>query len=81
MNIQIIKDNDMAAHRALSSLVGGECGVLSLTIHIDPMLPKRTQRALVIHSVIENYNRGMPHDKVEQLCSFIEEALDMLGAE
>lgn len=79
MNIQVIKDNDLATYRALSSLVGGECGIPSLKIYIDPQLPPRTQRMLVIHSIIENYNRTMPHDKVEELCGFIEDALDMLG--
>ncbi len=78
MNIEVIKDEDMGAYRELSSMVGGECGVPSLKIYIDPSLAERTQRMLIIHSVIENYNRSMPHDKVEQLCGFIEEALDML---
>jgi len=78
MNIKVIKDQDMETYRALSSLVGGECGVPSLAIYVDPSLPERTQRMLVIHAVLENYNRGMPHDKVEQLCGFIEEALDQL---
>ena len=78
MNIKVIKDKDMETFRELSSLVGGECGVPNLTIYIDPILPKRTQQLLVIHSIIENYNRGMPHDKVEELCSFIEDGLDEL---
>jgi len=78
MNIEVIKDCDMATYRALSNVVGGECGVPTLRIYIDPSLPIRTRRMLVIHSVIENYNRGMPHHKVNQLCEFIEDALDKL---
>ena len=81
MNIEVVRDNDMATYRGLSSLVGGECGVPSLMIYIDPSLPERTQRMLIIHSVIENYNRSMPHNKVEELCSYIEDALDQLGEE
>lgn len=78
MNIHVIMDKDMSTYRELSSLVGGECAVPCLDIYIDPQLPIRTQRMLVIHSIIENYNRSMPHNKVEELCSFMEEALDML---
>lgn len=78
MNIQVIKDKDMGTYRELSSLVGGECGVSRLDIYVDPTLPERTQQMLVIHSVIENYNRSLPHNKVEELCGFIEEALDKL---
>lgn len=73
MNIRVIKDNTQPTH-----FTGGEFGVSRLDIYVDPTLPEKIQRLLVIHSVIENYNRGMAHDKVEELCSFIEEALDML---
>ncbi len=70
----MITDNTQPTH-----LTGGEFGVSKLDIYVDPSLPERTQQMLVIHSIIENYNRGMAHDKVEELCSFIEEALDMLA--
>ncbi len=78
MNIQIIKDTDMATYRELSNATGGECGVVSLKIYIDPSLPLRTRRLLVIHSIIENFNRTMPHDKVDELCAYIEDGLDIL---
>ena len=73
MNIQIKRDATMP-----TDLTGGEFGVSTLKIYVDPALPIRTQRILVIHSIIENYNRGIPHDKVEELCEFIEGGLDML---
>ena len=73
MNIQVIKDKSMP-----TDLTGGEYGVSTLDIYIDPDLPERTQRMLIIHCVLENYNRAMPHEKVEELCGFIEEALDLI---
>ena len=73
MNIKIIKDSTMPTH-----LTGGEFGVSHLEIHIDPLLPDRTQRALVIHCVLENYCRSWGHDKIEELCDYIEDALDIL---
>jgi len=73
MNIKVFTDRDMP-----TDLTGGELTVANINIYIDPDLDMRTQRLLVIHGVIENYNRSMPHDKVDELCSFIEEALDML---
>ena len=47
---------------------------------MDKNLPSRTQIGLIIHAVIENYNRGMPHDKVEELTGFIQEGIDQLEA-
>ena len=61
-----------------SHRLGGECATFNLLISIDKKLPKREQRALVIHAVLENYNRSMPHDKVDELEELIIEALDQL---
>ena len=75
MNIKIIKEDGLPVHLAE---VGGECAACNLELSVDQSLPIRTQRILVIHAVIENYNRGMSHSKVEQLTGFIEDALDKL---
>ena len=73
MNIRVIKDKTMP-----TDLTGGEYGVPRLDIYIDPDLPERTQRMLIIHCVLENYNRSLPHEKVEELCQMIEDALDLI---
>jgi len=73
MNIKVIKDSTMP-----TNLTGGEFGIPQLDIYVDPRLPKRTQRSLIIHCVIENYFRSIEHSKVEEVCSFIEEAIDQL---
>lgn len=75
MNIQVIKDKLIPPHLVFT---GGEYGVAKLDIYIDPELPLRTQRMLVIHCLIEDYFRSIEHSKVEELCGFIEEALDMI---
>ena len=75
MNIQVIRDTTMPSH-----LTGGEFGISNLEVYVDPSLPERTQRALVTHCVIENYFRSLSHEKIEELCGFIEEALDALEA-
>ena len=74
MNIKIIRDADVP-----SDLTGGEYSVPNLEIYIDPDLPMRTQRGLVIHAVIENYFRSIEHSKVEEITEFIQESLDQLG--
>ena len=73
MNIQVIKDKTMP-----TDLTGGEYGVPKLDIYVDPNLSERTQRILVIHCIIENYDRSLPHEKVEELCQMIEDALDLI---
>jgi len=45
MNIKVIKDSTMP-----TNLTGGEFGIPQLDIYVDPRLPKRTQRSLIIHS-------------------------------
>ena len=73
MNIRVIKDKTMP-----TDLTGGEYGVSKLDIYVDPDLPERTQRMLIIHCVLENYDRSLPHDKIEELCQIIEDALDLI---
>ncbi len=73
INIKVIKDKNQPTH-----FTGGEFGISKLEVYIDPTLPDRTQRALVIHCVVENYLRSVSHEKIEELCSFIEDALDQL---
>ena len=69
----MIKDETMPTH-----FTGGEFGISGLDIYIDPSLPERTQRELIIHCVIECFDRSLPHNKVELLTEFIIEALDQL---
>lgn len=76
MNIQIIKDTEMP-----TDLTGGEYSSANIDIYVDSDLDIRTQRLLVIHSVIENYCRSWVHSKVEELEGFIGEALDQLAIE
>ncbi len=73
MNIRVIKDSEVQ-----SDITGGEYGIPRLDIYIDPDLPERTQRMLVIHCILENYNRSIPHEKVEELCQILEDALDLI---
>ncbi|KKM73570.1 hypothetical protein LCGC14_1409210 [marine sediment metagenome] len=76
MNIKVRK---VAEKREHTSLTGGECATSRLVIDIDKKLSARRQRELVIHAVVENYNRGMPHEKVDELTEFIMHGLDQLG--
>ena len=73
MNIKIIKDETMP-----SDLTGGEYSTADIGIFIDPSLPIRTLRLLVIHAVLENYCPSWEHSKIEELVAYIEEGLDML---
>ena len=73
MNIRVIKDKTQPTH-----FTGGEFGISRLDIYIDPSLPERTQQELIIHCVIENYCRSWQHGKVEELCGYVEDALDKL---
>ena len=73
MNIRIIKDESMP-----SDLTGGEYAVANVVIYVDPDLDIRTQRLLVIHSILENYFRSLPHSKIEELMVYLEEGLDLL---
>ena len=76
MNIKVNVEDFLINHTADT---GGECAVAKLEISVDKNLPIRTQRALVRHAIIENFNRGLPHDKVELLCELLQEGEDLLG--
>ncbi len=76
MNIKVILNPDEP-----TNMTGGEHALCRLDIFIDPHLSKRTQRALIIHAVIENYNRGLPHDKVDEMAEMIQDGLDQLEGE
>ena len=78
MNIKVLKATERREH---TSCTGGEYATCNLEITVDDALPIELQRELVIHSVIENYDRSMPHEKVEELTGFICEALDQLEDE
>ena len=69
MKVTVTKE-EMPAH-----LTGGEYATCDVNIFVDPRLPIEEQRLLIIHAVIENYCRSWCHEKVEQLCEFIDEGL------
>lgn len=77
MIVKVVHDDGCIEHIAGT---GGEYAISEITIHINKILPIRDQRMLAIHAVIENYNRSMSHDKVMELCGFIEDALDEIEA-
>lgn len=74
MNITVAYEKD---HRA-NIYRGGECVVSNIEIFIDPEMSYMEQQLLAVHGVVENYNLGLPHDKVDQLCGYIEDALIQL---
>ena len=73
MNIKILKENGVASHKT-----GGEYAIASVEIYVDGKLPPVDQREVVIHSIIENFCRNWPHDKVDELTGFIQDGLDQL---
>ena len=75
MNITVVNDDDLVK----TAFTGGECAVCNLVIDVNKNLPPEMQRNLVIHAVVENFDRGMPHDAVDMLTDFICDALDQLG--
>ena len=74
MIISVRFDKDMPTY-----MTGGEYAVTTCEIYVDPDLPLRTQRALVIHAVIENFCPSWEHTKIEELEDLIINALDELG--
>ena len=72
MNIKVIGEEDPN----FTFVSGGECAVCDLTIYVSNTLDARDKREVIIHAVIENYCRSWPHDKVNQLTEFIQDALD-----
>jgi len=75
LNIKVIREEMRVENTAGT---GGEYADTTLEIYLDNSLPLRSQREVIIHAVIENYNRGMTHDKVDQLTDFIQQGLDQL---
>jgi len=73
MNIQVKLEQS-----SQPELTGGEYTITTSEIYIDEDLDDRTQRMLIIHSVIEVYNRNWTHDKVEELTNYVQDALDQL---
>ena len=73
MDIKVNKEDSKFSH-----LTGGEYATCDVVIYVDETLPLEEQRELVIHAVLENYFRSIPHDKIDELTSFITEALSML---
>ena len=59
-------------------VTGGEYAISELSIFVNPELPMRTQRLLIIHAIIENYAPAWHHDKVDDLTALIEDGLDQL---
>ena len=74
MNIKVIRTNEPG----IDHLCGGEYAVCNVTIKVSKRLTHEEQMELVIHAVIENYLRSIPHDKVEELADLITEALGQL---
>lgn len=74
MNIYLHFDREMP-----SDLTGGEYAVPVLDIYVDSRLPRKTQQMLVVHAVIENFCRNWAHSKVEELCDYLDEAIEQLG--
>ncbi|MFH1231755.1 MAG: hypothetical protein V1709_09695 [Planctomycetota bacterium] len=73
MNIKVTKYDDMPSH-----LTGGEYSTCDVEIYIDPKLPLRTQRGLVIHAVIEIYFPSLYHSVIEEIEDLLQDALDQL---
>ena len=59
-----------------TDFTGGEHAISKLDIYVDPSLPDRTQKGLIVHSIVENFNRNWSHTKVEELCELIQHGLD-----
>lgn len=74
MEIKVNLTDDIPTHTT-----GGEYGILSLEIFVDKSLPLRDQQENVIHSIIENANLLLPHEKVEHLTLLIMDGLDQLN--
>jgi len=75
MNIRILRE---ASNHSYDT--GGEYAIANIDIYIDETIPMRAQRERVIHAIVENFSRGMCHDKVDELTEFLIEGLDKLEA-
>ena len=78
MNIGIVKDMFLPED---SIALGGEYATCDLIVHVDSSLPPRSQRLVVIHSILENYLQSWHHDKIDELTALIESGLDELESD
>ena len=76
MNIVVNLEDSQSSY-----LTGGEYAIQTLEIYIDKNLPTLIQSEMMIHSIIENYCGGWPHDKVEELTSLIHDGIVKLKEE
>ena len=73
MDVGVTKDKKVPI-----DLTGGEYATCHLEIFVNNKLPIRMQRINTIHAVIENFLIFMTHDKIDELTSLVEDALDKL---
>ncbi len=76
MDIKIIKEEMMN----YLDIHGGECANMSVKVFVDVGLAPRVQRNLVMHAIIECFNKNWEHGKVEELTELVADALDQLEA-
>ncbi len=70
MEVKIIIEEAPQSH-----LTGGGYAICNLDVFIDKSLDYNSQVEILIHEILENYNKGMSHDKVDELTSIICDAL------
>lgn len=73
MNIKVILDKGVPLEDT-----GGEYAISSLEIYVNSGLDERKQRILVIHAILENWFPSLTHQKIDDLTTELEEALDQL---
>ncbi len=64
--------------RQVDRVCGGEYAVCNLEIYISKDMTLREKQEVIIHAIIENWNRAWEHTKVEELTEKIMEGLDQL---
>ena len=79
MKISVVLDNGLDPENSVA--LGGEYATCDVSVIVDSTLPLRTQRILVIHAILENYNPSWVHDKIDELTALIEDGLDQLKEE
>lgn len=77
MNIKVKTTKE----RQVDRVCGGEYAVCNLEIFVSKSMSLREKQEVVIHAVIENWNRSWEHPKVEELTEKIMEGLDQLEGE
>ena len=73
MNIEIILGESNHSFET-----GGEYAIAKLDVYIDKTLPFRIQRGLIIHAIVENYLRSIPHSRVDELTEYLQDGLEQL---